>query len=155
VASGGADVPDGYIAISPPPKFPGDPGYWEECPAAPGYATNHNSSVGTASELGGITNAWDACLDFNTFTDLFDAQLLTAADGDKLNWEVTAKATPLPGGGLYTETTDIAFHGGTGRFADATGYAAGVGKGAPARARTYTTSAASPTRTSLPGSQKL
>lgn len=118
---------------SPPHRRPscqGIPSTGRSARPAPGFATNHNSSVGTASHLGSITNEWDACLDFNTFTGLFDAQL-TAADGDKLNWEVTAQATPLPGGGLYTETTDITFDGGTGRFANATGYAAGVGKGVP------------------------
>lgn len=119
-----------YVPSAPPPKLPGDPEYWEECPATPGFASNHNSSVGTATHLGRITNEWDACLDFNTFTGFFDAQL-TAADGAKLNWEITATATPLPGGGLHSVTTDITFDGGTGRFANATGYAAGEGMGVP------------------------
>lgn len=119
-----------YVATSPPPKFPGDPEYWEECPVTPGHATNHNSSTGTASHLGRFTNEWDSCLDFSTLTGFFDAQL-TAADGDKLNWEITATATPLPGGGLFSETTNVTFDGGTGRFANATGYAAGAGRGVP------------------------
>jgi hypothetical protein len=119
-----------YIATTPTPKLPGDPEYWAECPALPGYATNHNSSVGTASHLGRFTDEWDSCLDFNTFTGYFDAQL-TAANGDKLNWTITATGTPLPEGGRYSVTTDVTFDGGTGRFVNATGYAAGAGKSVP------------------------
>lgn len=117
-----------HVVTGPPLKLPGDPEYWEACPATPGHATNHNSSTGTASHLGRVTNEWDSCLDFTTYTGFFDAQL-TAANGDKLDWEITAVATPLPGGVLYSETTDVTFDGGTGRFANATGYAAGVGMG--------------------------
>ena len=115
-----------FVPSTPPLKPPGHPEYWDQCPATPGHFTNHNSSVGSASHLGAFINEWDSCLDVVNRVGFFDATL-TAANGDQLNWEITAQATPLPGGGLFFETTDITFDGGTGRFLDAVGYAAGAG----------------------------
>lgn len=115
-----------YVASTPPPKPAGSPGYWQECPTTPGHFSNHNSSVGTASHIGRFTNEWDSCLDFVNLTGFFDAHL-TAANGDRLDWQITANATPLPDGGIFFETTDVTFAGGTGRFSDASGYAAAAG----------------------------
>ena len=115
-----------FVPSTPPLKPPGHPEYWEGCPATPGHFTNHNSSVGTAAHLGEFTNEWDSCLDVINAIGFFDAQL-TAANGDQLNWAITAQATPLPGGDLFFETTNITFDGGTGRFTNASGYASGAG----------------------------
>ena len=127
---------DEYVASTPPLKAPGDPDYWDECSTAPGHFTNHNSSTGTAAHLGTFVNEWDSCLDVIHGVGFFDAQL-TAANGDQLNWEITATATPRPGGGLHFETTNITFAGGTGRFADATGYAGGAGNAIPGEGENY------------------
>jgi hypothetical protein len=115
-----------FVPSTPPLKPPGHPDYWDQCPATPGHFTNHNSSIGSGTHVGTFTNEWDSCLDVVNRVGFFDA-VLTAANGDQLNWEITAEATPLPGGELYFETTDVTFDGGTGRFVDAAGYAAGAG----------------------------
>lgn len=125
-----------FVASTPPLKAPGDPDYWDQCPATPGHFTNHASSTGTATYLGSFANEWDSCLDVIHGIGFFDARL-TAANGDELNWDITARATPLPGGGLHFETTSVTFDGGTGRFADATGYASGSGDAIPGQGETY------------------
>jgi len=124
------------VAMTPPLKAPGDPDFWEECPETPGHFTNHNSSSGTSAHLGAFTNEWDSCLDVIHGVGFFHAQL-TAANGDDLNWDITATASPRSDGGLHFETTDVTFDGGTGRFEGATGYAGGAGNSIPGHGEDY------------------
>lgn len=54
-----------------------------------------------------------------------------------LNWDITATESPRADGGLHFETTDVSFHGGTGRFEDAAGYAGGAGNSIPGEGENY------------------
>jgi hypothetical protein len=86
--------------------------------------TTLTEAAGNASHLGKVKLNASHCPLLNTNLSNGDLKLV-AANGDELYGTYTGTSTPIPGnpGDPIFATLQIEFDGGTGRFADAKGYA--------------------------------
>ena len=92
----------------------------QPCPA--GSIRTNGEGAGVISHLGRSTQSITGCFSPATLTSTGDVTL-TAANGDQIHLTVTSTFAPSGPGGNAVVTSIGTITGGTGRFADATGFA--------------------------------